>query len=196
MSDNGFCQKCFEAKLIEFVTVSTYQELKERCERAEETIVRWHARHDAYFIERGDKLQKQFAAENLAHLALIDGQAKEIERLSELVQRDIGSSAFDEVVKERDALRAERDELCAFKDEWDSKDGNSPGYNLQKARTYGEQAFKYKTEADALRAQVQDFAEALEAIIVGETFDYRIEDLATARIAAERALAKYKGGGK
>lgn len=46
-----------------------------------------------------------------------------------------------------DSLRAELERLQAFKDDWDKRDGNSPGYNLQKARTYGEQAAKYKAEA-------------------------------------------------
>lgn len=34
--------------------------------------------------------------------------------------------------------------LRAFKQEWDSNDGNSPGYNLQKARNYGKQAAIFK----------------------------------------------------
>lgn len=35
--------------------------------------------------------------------------------------------------------------LRAFKAEWATKDGNSPGYNCQKARNYGNQAAKYKS---------------------------------------------------
>ena len=36
-------------------------------------------------------------------------------------------------------------ELRAFKEEWDQNDGNSPGYNLQKARNYGKQAAIFKS---------------------------------------------------
>ncbi len=64
----------------------------------------------------------------------------------------------------RDAYSAEDlAALIAFKDEWSAKDGNSPGYNLQKARTYGEKAFKYRKRLiDAGLATQDDLEEANE----------------------------------
>ena len=54
-------------------------------------------------------------------------------------------------------------ELEARLAEWAEKDGNSPGYNLEKAKTYGriageerKRAEKAEAERDALRAQVAD----------------------------------------
>jgi hypothetical protein len=38
--------------------------------------------------------------------------------------------------------------LAAFKAEWDAKDGNSPGYNLEKARCYGNQARDLRARSD------------------------------------------------
>lgn len=62
---------------------------------------------------------------------------------------------------ERDALRARVAELEAQLAEWAEKDGNSPGYNLEKAKTYGriageerQRAKKAEAERDALRARV------------------------------------------
>lgn len=50
--------------------------------------------------------------------------------------------------------QAENLKLKEFKQQWDEKDGNSPGYNLQKAKTYGEQAAKFRIEHDALKAEI------------------------------------------
>lgn len=58
-------------------------------------------------------------------------------------------------------------ELQAFKDEWDEKDGNSPGYNLQKARNYGEQGAMYKKLYEAFRDASEAMAELRIAHVSG-----------------------------
>lgn len=45
-------------------------------------------------------------------------------------------------------LLLELERLRAFREEWAAADGNTPGYNLQKAKTYGEKAAQYKKERE------------------------------------------------
>ena len=41
-----------------------------------------------------------------------------------------------------------------FEKEWASRDGNSPGYNIEKARNYGRQAYEYRLRAEAAENEV------------------------------------------
>lgn len=78
------------------------------------------------------------------------------------------------------ALRAENEELQAFKKEWVNKDGNSPGYNLQKARNYGEKAREFKLKCDELEARCakleQRIAELEEGLDKRSNFRDRLEN--------------------
>lgn len=89
-------------------------------------------------------------------------------------------------------LRAEVERLTAFKQEWDEKDGNSPGYNLTKAKVYGNQALKYKKQSDTLRKDLDRAVEALAAHIA-KGHDQNNE-LATTLAALSRETGK--GGGE
>ena len=60
-----------------------------------------------------------------------------------------------------DALKAENEKLKGFKEQWDAKDGNSPGYNYDKAKLYGEQACQLRIERDKLQSQVEILKAAL-----------------------------------
>lgn len=95
----------------------------------------------------------------------------------------------------RDAatLRARVAELEAQLAEWAEKDGNSPGYNLEKAKTYGRiageerrRAKKAEAERDALRAWVSAVSEALGAI--EPVSDCRVELSANAAAALAESL--------
>jgi hypothetical protein len=75
-----------------------------------------------------------------------------------------------EAIRERDEARAklaecerEREQLQAFRDEWSEKDGNSPGYNLEKARTYGRIAYERGLEIKQLRSQLESHRAVVEA---------------------------------
>lgn len=49
-----------------------------------------------------------------------------------------------------------RDELAAFHGLWMEKDGNTPGVNLEKAKSYGRKAAEWKKKYAALRGRVGD----------------------------------------
>jgi hypothetical protein len=59
-------------------------------------------------------------------------------------------------------LKKENEELRKFKEAWGLKDGNSPGYNLQKANNYGEQAARLKSENTQLKSMCEKMAEAIQ----------------------------------
>lgn len=54
------------------------------------------------------------------------------------------------------ALQARVAELEQFRGQWDREDGNTPGYNRQKARRYGDLANEYRIERDALQARMTE----------------------------------------
>lgn len=68
----------------------------------------------------------------------------------------ISKAHYDALSEKCQRLEGELAELRIFKEQWDSKDGNSPGYNLEKARNYGRQAFEYKTKSEKLEARVRE----------------------------------------
>lgn len=91
------------------------------------------------------------------------------------------------------ALRARVAGLEAQLAEWAEKDGNSPGYNLEKAKIYGRiageerrRAKKAEAERDALRAWVSAVSEALGAI--EPVSDCRVELSADAAAALAESL--------
>ncbi len=49
-----------------------------------------------------------------------------------------------------------RDELVAFQKWWREKDGNTPGYNLEKAHNYGRQAAEWKAKHESLLKRLGD----------------------------------------
>lgn len=56
-----------------------------------------------------------------------------------------------------DALRQSKSEVArlqAFHDDWAKLDGNSPGYNLEKAKTYGRIAAETKQQLEEATAQL------------------------------------------
>lgn len=76
--------------------------------------------------------------------------------------------------------------------EWAAKDGNSPGYNLEKARTYGRLAAEHKARAEAL---VRAATSLLRwADYVNNRVGVRMGDLDTGgRDAVREALAAWPG---
>ena len=52
--------------------------------------------------------------------------------------------------------------LKSFQSEWAEKDGNTPGYNLQKARNYGEQAARERKRVKELEAENLSLTTALQ----------------------------------
>lgn len=56
-------------------------------------------------------------------------------------------------------------ELEAFQSEWQQKDGNTPGYNLQKAKNYGAQAYEWKQKAIKLEARNAQHLDDIKALM-------------------------------
>lgn len=81
------------------------------------------------------------------------GTRAECERLQRVAQGRLETfkSAVDVQKKMQEQLDAARRELA----EWAEKDGNSPGYNRQKAETYGRKAAEYKKSAEAAEARLR-----------------------------------------
>lgn len=63
--------------------------------------------------------------------------------------------------------------------QWDEKDGNSPGYNLQKAKTYGRLAAFWKDEAKARGATGDEWHEAVRtgALVSAPMSDARLAEM-------------------
>ena len=75
-----------------------------------------------------------------------------------------------------EALEKEIEELREFKKQWDEKDGNSPGYNLEKAKTYGRIGRKLKEQLEAVQLQLIKHMTRLQAIIQrGDASEFDIE---------------------
>jgi hypothetical protein len=89
--------------------------------------------HDRY-TKCPDAVKKEMEEIIGAQQQVIDELQKELEDWSCLAGNPISLQSFINEVAD----------LRAFKKEWDSEDGNSPGYNLQKARNYGKQAAIFK----------------------------------------------------
>ena len=117
-------------------------------------------------------------------------------------------AAYDEQDRLRDELatarrdldlaRARVAELERERDEWAQKDGNSPGYNKEKAQTYGRIAHEERERAERAEAQVATLREALDEladIVQGHLDDGDKLDSFTLRPArAALAATEPKGG--
>ena len=68
---------------------------------------------------------------------------------------EVSAESINRLAGELDEVKAENERLKAFKQQWDEKDGNSPGYNYEKAKLYGEQACQFRNERDRLQLQVE-----------------------------------------
>jgi hypothetical protein len=64
-----------------------------------------------------------------------------------------------------EALEKEIEDLREFKKQWDEKDGNSPGYNLEKAKTYGRIGQILKDQLESVQLQLIKHMTRLQAII-------------------------------
>lgn len=74
------------------------------------------------------------------------------ETIPERVQFDEKAEAEAKI--ELESLRAENEALKEFKQQWDEKDGNSPGYNLEKAKLYGSQAADYRAKLQEAEKEI------------------------------------------
>lgn len=79
------------------------------------------------------------------------GYEQALSRLAALARRTVDAEAA------RDAYRDSLIEAAHFEMEWAFKDGNSPGYNNQKARNYGRIAYEQRVRADAAESQLNAF---------------------------------------
>ena len=91
-----------------FMVDSAQQNAKERDE-LQEKITRWHADHDAYFIERGDALERQVKAkyeERIAYMPTIR------ERDELMIKLQLAIAALEGIANFKENAIASRETAC------------------------------------------------------------------------------------
>lgn len=95
---------------------------------------------------------------------------RKMERLVELLTRGeaLNTSSRDEPDARIAELEAEVETLRDFKNAWDERDGNPPGYNLEKARSYGEMTARLSKRVAELERERDRYKAALKSVVVIE----------------------------
>lgn len=124
--------------------------------------------------------------------ALRSGDREAMEQLARaLGWKDGGpgwQAALDEVGRirdERDAYRDSLIEAARFEMDWAFQDGNSPGYNNQKAQNYGRQANEFRLRAEKAEAERD------AALRRAERAEARVHELAAAGQELSAAVDRY-----
>lgn len=79
-------------------------------------------------------------------------------------EADVLRARVAEVEAETDAYRESLMETAHFYMEWALKDGNSPGYNREKAATYGDKANEYRIRAEKAAAECDSAQQRMKAL--------------------------------